>query len=205
MCFYFQLSADAQTLENRFKKSISNNKRIGNQVYFNAFEHPHVPVVLKNNDSIQYFEWGLIPNWAKNNTIQKHTLNARIETLHEKPSFKNVLMNRCIIPATGFYEWQWLDKKGKNKQRFLIQSKNVSIFCFAGLTSEWVDITTGEVKNTFTIVTTQANELMSKIHNTKQRMPVILKTSDENAWLNGEDYTDFAFPYSTDMIASEIS
>jgi len=201
MCFYFQLSADAQTLENRFQRKFHETAIFKPKSWINAFEHPLIPIVLPKQNNFEYFEWGLIPFWAKNTSIQKSTLNARIETIEEKPAFKNIISNRCLIPATGFYEWQWLDLKGKEKQRYLIQSSKQSIFSFAGLTSQWMDPSTNKIKKTFTLLTTQADELMSKIHNTKQRMPLILNEKDENKWLMGYDFKSFAFPYQSDLIA----
>jgi len=127
-------------------------------------------------------------------------LNARIETLNEKPSFKDVIQNRCLIIADGFYEWQWLTKSGSRKQKYLITLPKEELFAFAGLYSEWTD-SEGAVLNSYTMVTTQANELMSEIHNTKQRMPIILKQEDEQHWLNGEDYNGFKFPYSNNLVA----
>lgn len=204
MCFYFQLSADAQTLENRFQRKFHETPIFQPKTWINAFEHPLIPIVLPNQLNFEFYEWGLIPFWAKNTSIQKSTLNARIETIEEKPAFKNIISNRCLIPATGFYEWQWLDPKGKEKQKYLIQSSKQSIFSFAGLTSQWMDLSTGTKKNTFTLLTTQADEMMSKIHNTKQRMPIILNEKDENNWLLGIDYHLFAFPYPCDLVANRF-
>jgi putative SOS response-associated peptidase YedK len=75
----------------------------------------------------------LIPAWAKDKTIQQYTLNAKIETLNEKPSFKNNIKNRCLVIADGYYEWQWLDPKGKNKQKYLITLTSEEPFAFAGI------------------------------------------------------------------------
>ncbi len=204
MCFYFQLSADAQTLENRFQRKFHETAIFKSKSWINAFEHPLIPIVLPNQYNFEFFEWGLIPFWAKDTSIQKSTLNARMETLTEKPAFKNIISNRCLIPSTGFYEWQWLDPKGKEKQRYLIQSSKQSIFCFAGLTSQWSDLSTGKKRNTFTLLTTQANETMSEIHNTKQRMPLILNEKDENNWLLGYDFKSYAFPYRYDLVAKKF-
>ena len=124
-----------------------------------------------------------MPKWAKDKKFQANTLNARLETLSEKPSFRNVLGNRCLVPAEGFVEWQWQDPKGKEKVKYLIEINESPIFTFAGLWSEWVNENTGEIIPTYTIITTEANELMAKIHNTKKRMPVILHPDFEKNWL----------------------
>jgi len=86
------------------------------------------------------------------------------------------------VIANGFFEWQWLDPKGKTKQKYEIGLPDEELFAFAGLYSQWINPATAEVKNTFTIVTTEANPLLSEIHNTKKRMPIILKKEDETHW-----------------------
>ncbi|MCE5320657.1 MAG: SOS response-associated peptidase [Bacteroidales bacterium] len=154
-------------------------------VNYNGFAHPDVIVVANTQpNKLQLMNWGLIPFWAKDRTIQNSTLNAKIETLNEKPSFKYSINNRCLIFADGFFEWQWLDEKGKNKQKYLLALKDESPFAFAGLWNAWSDKSTGEQLKTFTILTTEANKLLSEIHNSKKRMPVIV--SNETKWLMGE-------------------
>jgi putative SOS response-associated peptidase YedK len=95
------------------------------------------------------FHWGLIPAWAKDNSIRKNTLNAKIETISEKPSYRNSANNSCLILTDGFYEWQWLDDKGKNKQKYLFTLPNNETFEFAGLWNEWVDKSKGEIFKTY--------------------------------------------------------
>ncbi|MFZ4739658.1 MAG: SOS response-associated peptidase [Bacteroidales bacterium] len=186
MCFHSRLSKKAQALQNRFKADYSNLEIILPETY-NAFQHPKTPVITnKDADKIQLFNWGLIPHWAKDDSIKKMTLNARYESITEKPAFRNAVNNRCLVLADGFYEWQWLDEKGKNKQKHLITLHDDEAFAFAGLWSNWLDKSTGEIKNTYTILTTEANELMSKIHNSKKRMPMILSAANESEWLSGQ-------------------
>ena len=127
----------------------------------------------------------MIPHWAKDDSIRKNTLNARSETIHEKPSFRQVVNNRCLVLSDGFFEWQWLDEKGKKKQKYEITLPSNELFAFAGLWSEWVDKTTGELINSYAILTTEANETMSRIHNSKKRMPMILSRDNERGWING--------------------
>lgn len=183
MCFHSQQTKTAQELENRFKVKFKNPTLFTSGVY-NGFEHPKTPVITSQEaHEIQLFNWGLIPSWAKDNSIRKNTLNARIETLNEKASFKNVINNRCLILADGFYEWEWLDAKGKQKQKYLINLPGEEAFAFAGLWSQWREPVTGEILKTYTILTTDANDLMAKIHNTKKRMPMLV--SNEKEWLNG--------------------
>lgn len=92
----------------------------------------------------------------------------------EKPSFKDSINKRCLVIVDGFYEWQWLDKVGKSKQKYLITHKQDEPFAFAGLYNDWLNPATGDIRRTYTIVTTEANELMAEIHNNKKRMPVSL-------------------------------
>lgn len=187
MCFYSKQSKTAQELQHRFNAKFENESLYQPGIY-NGFQFPKTPVITnKLTDTIQLYQWGLIPFWAKEESIRQYTLNARIETIHEKPSFRNVVQNRCLILADGFYEWQWLDPKGKFKQKYELTLPDNEPFAFAGLYSEWLDKSTGELRNTYTILTTAANELMSKIHNTKKRMPVILSAEYEQQWLHGQE------------------
>lgn len=191
MCFHSKLSKKAQALQNRFKAKFENVDILLPEIY-NAFQYPKTPIITNREaDKIQLFNWGLIPAWAKDDTIKKMTLNARIETIAEKPAFKGSIKNRCLILADGFYEWQWLDPKGKNKQKYLITLPDDDAFAFAGLWSEWIDKSTGELLKTYTILTTEANGLMSKIHNSKKRMPVIVSKENEKKWLEGDKINSF--------------
>ena len=139
---------------------------------------------------------GLIPFWAKDDSIKQYTLNAKIETLNEKPAFKNSVKNRCLVIADGFYEWKWLDEKGRKKQKYLITLPDSDLFAFAGIWSEWQNKSTGEIINSYSIITTEANELMAEIHNSKKRMPVILTKKNEKDWLGGEEINDFNPDYA---------
>lgn len=184
MCYYSKQTTDAQTLENRFNLLPIGDLPI-NSDRFNGFTNPLTPIITntqKNN--IQLYSWGLIPSWAKDESFRKNTLNARIESLEEKPSYRNYIKNRCLIVVDGFYEWKWLDPAGKDKLQYLITLPNEELFAFAGIYSSWTNKLTGEVINTYSMVITEANELMAEIHNTKKRMPVILTKENEQDWLN---------------------
>lgn len=183
MCFHSKQSKSAQELQHRFKAMIEELNQLQPAIY-NGFTFPKTPIITNSNpEKIQLCQWGLIPHWAKDSSIQKNTLNAKLETLNEKPSFRNVLNNRCLVIADAFYEWQWLDERGKNKQKYEIHLPNNELFAFAGLWDNWVDTTTGEIITSYTIITTEANELLSKIHNSKKRMPVIIDMDNEIDWL----------------------
>ena len=97
----------------------------------------------------------------------------------------------------------WIQKGKKNKKYELCLPKE-ELFAFAGLYSHWVDTETGEIKNTYAILTTEANPLLAEIHNHKKRMPVVLKREEKSKWLNRESIEHFAFPYSADLIAVKL-
>jgi len=201
MCYNTKLIRTALEIENRFDAKFQNKTEYIPREEINAFTFPKTPVIVNNfPETIQNLQWGLIPSWAKDSSIQKYTLNAKIETLSLKPSFKDTVENRCLIIVDGFFEWQWLDLKGKKKQKYLITLPENEIFAFAGIYSDWLDKQTGEIIATYSIITTEANEIMSKIHNIKKRMPVVLSLENERKWLNGEPFESFK-KVSTTLLA----
>jgi putative SOS response-associated peptidase YedK len=120
--------------------------------------------------------WGLIPSWSRE---PKGLINARAETLLEKPSFREAFKRRrCLIPADGFYEWK---KEAKGKQPYYFQLKDGELFAFAGIWEEWGK--DEDSVRTCAIITTEPNELLSPLHN---RMPVILREEDYEGWLGGD-------------------
>jgi putative SOS response-associated peptidase YedK len=122
--------------------------------------------------------WGLVPSWAKDLSVGTQMINARAETVAEKPAFRQALeKRRCIVPATGFYEWQGAPGQ---KQPYAITFPDQPVFGFAGLWERWRPAE-GEPLDTFTIVTTDANESVASIHD---RMPVILSPHDADTWLS---------------------
>jgi putative SOS response-associated peptidase YedK len=182
MCVYISITLSGTEIESRYnRKLIPEEKDIFTGFYFaSAFEKPSVPVITGSSNKINFYEWGLIPFWAKDaesaEVIRKKTFNARSETVFEKPSFKNSIMKRrCLIVADGFFEWK--DVGGK-KYPYYIKLKDQKIFSIAGIYDIWHD------KRTFSVITTEANGLMAEIHNVKKRMPVILKREDEEKWLS---------------------
>ena len=186
MCFHSKQSKSAQALKNRFNATFEKEKNFSPALAINGFTFPATPVITNAAPTkIQLFNWGLLPSWATDIAYRKNTLNAKIETIKEKPSFRQSVNNRCLIPVDGFYEWQWLDEKGKKKQKYLLALPKDELFCLAGIWNIWVDKSTGEIINTYAILTTEANELMAKIHNSKKRMPVIVNKENEGNWLKG--------------------
>jgi putative SOS response-associated peptidase YedK len=154
-----------------------------------GFTFLQMPVItMEHPQHIQLMHWGLIPHWVKTKAdadkLKAQTLNARGETVFEKPSFRSgITHHRCLVPADGFFEWMDFAKK---KYPHYVYFKRQDIFCFAGIHSRWTDFETGEVFDTFSIITTEANPLMARIHNVKLRMPVILPASHYAEWLSTE-------------------
>jgi putative SOS response-associated peptidase YedK len=129
--------------------------------------------------------WGLVPYWAKDVKIGYSLINAKAETVAEKPAFREAFKSRrCLIAADGFYEWKKFD--AKIKQPYAITLKNRSVFGFAGLWERWKDKASGEVLRSCTIITTTPNEVCAPIHD---RMPVIVAPEDYGKWL-GEQEAD---------------
>lgn len=176
MCGRFTLTTDLKALAERFcvPASTANYSPRYNIA-------PTQPVIVVGDDGARYMKvmkWGLIPSWAKDPSIGSKMINARAETIAEKPSFRNALKKRrCLIPASGFYEWQ---KLGTGKQPLHIVLKSREPFAFAGVWEHWTSPEMEEVL-TCTIITTAANELMKSVHD---RMPVILSREDEAMWLD---------------------
>lgn len=123
MCYYVSNNLTKKEIKNSFGVKFQQDfKGLG---FLNGFSNPKMPVIIDENpDEAILGDWGLIPFWSKDRKIQKMTLNARIETLAEKPSFKNSVSHRCLVLVNGFYEWKWLDSKGKNKEKYFIQLDN---------------------------------------------------------------------------------
>lgn len=195
-------------VEKRFKAKVDKPDNFLQSDYIVGFEYLNVPVIINSNPELisTDYRWGLVPSWAKDKDFRKNTLNARIETIHEKPSFKNVVQNRCLVIASSFFEWRWLDEKGKSKEKYEISSTDSEVFAFAGLYDTWVDKIDGKQYNSFLIVTTQANEQMKYIHNHKERMPIMLNSNDELAWLDSKNKVEaFSFPnYKPNLIGFKI-
>ena len=205
MCYRTKLNSKIQEIEKTFEATFLEPDAYEPKEEINGFDFAKTPVITaEGKGEILMYNWGLIPFWAKDDKIKKSTLNAKIETVSEKPAFRDAVKNRCLILADGYYEWQWKDAKGKGKQKYLISPKEQEIFAFAGIYSSWRNPNTGEQLNSYSILTTEANELMSEIHNNKKRMPVVLKATDRNLWLSGVETENFAFPYEVELRAMEV-
>jgi putative SOS response-associated peptidase YedK len=139
-------------------------------------------LVLRQDDGKlipDLFRWGLIPAWAKDMKIGYKLINARGDTVAEKPSFRTAFKKRrCIVPLSGFIEWK---RDGESKRPFKIHLKDEPILSMAGLWEEWHNPENEEVVHSFCVITTEANSFMEKIHD---RMPVILSPESEEKWLD---------------------
>jgi putative SOS response-associated peptidase YedK len=188
MCFYYCLTKKNPTklIENKIVKE-EQLSLFNDSFLVNAFDNPAMPVITDDKpDEIQFFHWGIIPNWVKDKAsadkLRNSTLNAKSETIFEKASFKNsITKRRCLILCSGFFEWQKI--KGK-KYPYYISLKNDEVFVFGGIWSTWTDKETGEILNTYSVITTEANELVGSIHNTKKRMPLILEPENALKWID---------------------
>jgi putative SOS response-associated peptidase YedK len=152
-----------------------------------GFSHQRIPVLTQEDPRVVHsYNWGLIPAWCRNEEQAKemmgNTLNARCDTIFEKPSYKSsIIKKRCLIYVKGFFEWRDFNKK---KYPYYIYLKNQPVFSFGGIYETWINKDTGEIWNTTSIVTTDANPLMAQIHNTKLRMPLILGNDQAKEWIN---------------------
>ena len=189
MCFHNSMSKKAIEVAARYgrKSDIVEIYQdiLNEQYHVNAFNFPRYPVITKS-DEVQVYNWGLIPFWVKSEEdaeeIRRMTLNARADTIFEKPSFREPIMKkRCIIPSTGYFEWR---HEGAKKIPYYIYLKDEPIFSMAGIYDTWLDKSTGEEYTTFSILTTDTNPMTDYIHNTKHRMPAILSKENEEKWLD---------------------
>ena len=187
MCYFVEINLPRKELETRFGISMPEDPRYMPGFVHSAFTKPYLPVITNDSpEIIQLFRWGLIPSWVKDEktaeNILKGTFNARAETIWEKPSFRKAAKEkRCIVPAHGFFEWH---AEGERKTAYYIKRKDDKPFAFAGLYEDWFNPETGEIINTYSVITTNANKLMEKIHNLKKRMPAILPVETEKEWIN---------------------
>ena len=179
MCGRFALLTHAEALIERFGVEEVIKRP---EPRYNISPSQSVTVVVQREKrELTEMRWGLIPSWVKDASIGKRMINARAETVSEKPSFRSAFKKRrCLILADGFYEWQ---KVGKIKIPTHIRIMNREPFAFAGLYEYW-KTKSGKMLESCTIITTTPNELMSPIHH---RMPVILSPENEDAWVDPEN------------------
>jgi len=207
MCFTIALTQKALQQSNRLINKFPQLETVDSNYCISAFTFPiHSVITAEKPDEITLLQWGLIPHWTKTTIdalkTRQYNLNAKSETVFEKPSFKKSIQNkRCLVTVSGFYEWRTF---GGKKYPYYIYLKEESIFMLAGIYDNWVDKETGEIFNTFSILTTKANPMMSVIHNTKLRMPVILSPETEMEWVDNkltqEEIIKNFVPFSEDRL-----
>ncbi len=182
MCGRFEANISKEKL---IKKFGINHWQLDNyQPRYNIPPSSNIPIIRQIGDRriVDKAYWGLIPSWSKDRNIAFRMFNARSETLTEKPSFRTAYKRkRCLIPASGYYEWQKLDNN--NKQPYWIGRKDNEPFAMAGLFEDWTDTETGELVESCTIITQSSYSELAHIHD---RMPVILPESNYMQWLSCE-------------------
>ncbi len=178
MCGRYVLAQDYEELKKRFGLELSD---FSMKPSYNIAPGQANPVITNGSGrTIKAMKWGLIPHWAKDPRIAYKMINARSETVAEKPGYRDAFKNkRCLIPASGFYEWQKSASDPKKKTPIHIRLKKSELFAFAGLWSLWIK-NESEIFS-YTIITTEANNYLKVYHD---RMPVILNKSDESLWLD---------------------
>ncbi len=187
MCFTVNVNLIKEELENRYGATLIDPDKYRPSYYYHAFGLPSLPAICSGEPSkIRLLKWGLIPAWTKGidqaNIIRYKTFNARSESIETKKSFSSSFRSkRCLIPVKGFFEWQHI---GNEKIPWYIYHAENEVLTIAGIYDDWVENNTGTVLTTFSIVTTDANELMANIHNSGKRMPVILNKSSETMWID---------------------
>jgi len=202
----FTLTHDLQSIAKAFNATASASLQI--VPHYNIAPTQNIVTVMHEKENyLDVLRWGLIPSWAKDESIGSRMINARAETLAEKASFKRLLSGkRCLVVADGFYEWMQ-EPGSKAKTPMYIKLKNDEMLAFAGLWDSWKNAA-GEQIRTCTIITTEPNELMARIHN---RMPAILAPEAREQWLDPTNRDASALssllgPYSSEeMVARPVS
>lgn len=179
MCGRYTLYGPVSRLRKQFDAELAGFEF---EPRYNAAPMQWLPAIRQRPSGeriIHRLRWGLVPSWAKDEAIATKLINARGETVADKPSFRTALRKRrCIVPANGFYEWRALAGR---KQPYFIHAANDELIGLAGLWERWTRPADGEEIDTFTIVTTEANATVAPVHD---RMPVILSPADYGAWLD---------------------
>jgi putative SOS response-associated peptidase YedK len=163
--------------------------------HVSGFTHPKAPVLTAAEpQKIKPFIWGFIPHWSKTREDAMKNANVYLNTTCEKATstYKPFFRQRCLVFVKGFFEWQWKDEKGKEKVPYFIHMDKP--FALGGYYNSWTDKETGEVFDTYSVITTPANELMAAIHNNKKRMPLIVPETDWSVWLDQNAQQDAILP-----------
>ena len=200
MCGRFALFSVGESLSNWFDVEVADNIT----TRYNIAPTQDVPIITNDQPSkLQIAKWGLIPKWAKDDKIAYSTINARFESIQQKPAYKLPFKTqRGLIPTNGFYEWK---KEGSKKTPFYFKLKSNNLFAFAGIFDIWKN-SNGDLIKSFSIITLPANDIVKPIHD---RMPAILKREHEILWLNNstpEKLLEILLPYpSKNLISYQVS
>jgi putative SOS response-associated peptidase YedK len=190
MCYYSSISVGFKIIEDRFGARFVQTESFQPVYSASAFTFPALPVISNENpEQIVLMNWGLIPFWIKDASsalsIRQQTINARAETLLEKPAFRQAAAaKRCLVLVDGFFEWR--HETGRTIPYF-IRLVDHNPFALAGVWDSWLNPQTQQRMRSFAVITTRANSLLEFIHNTKKRMPVILPRDQEKVWLGKLD------------------
>ena len=174
--------------------------------HYNIYPSSYTPVLISKNRIriVKDMKWGLIPSWASNSSIGNQMINARSESILEKPSFQDLVnKNRCIIFSSGYFEWKILNKK---KQPFYITKSTNKILPLAGLWTTW-ESKKSEITHSYAIITGKAQSNLEHIHH---RMPIILRRNNIEKWINSDKYSfhtvqKFLKPKSSDLVFHNVS
>lgn len=197
MCGRYTLTKPKKSIESHFRAQLPKG---AHRQRYNIAPTQSLPVVVASHDEreMETMRWGLVPSWTKDLKTQSPLINARAETIQEKPSFKNSFKTkRCLVPADGFYEWV---QKDSGKVPYRIHLAGEALFAFAGIWAEWGK--DDARLRSFAILTTEANSVLQSLHH---RMPVILAPETYGRWLDAsatqEELTTLLKPYPSELMA----
>ena len=199
MCGRFYLIASAVEI----KKKFNLDQALDLVPRYNIAPTQFSPIVIgaAKDRTVHMARWGLVPSWSRDLSLGARMVNAPAEEIEDKPVFRSAFhAQRCLVPANGYYEWR---TRAARKQPFKIMLRNGALCAFAGLREKWTP-ETGEPVETFAIVTTRANKLVSEVN---ERMPVIIAPADYQRWLTGSDPTAkrLLVPYTGTMTIAPVS
>ena len=204
MCGRYYRRSDKQKIAEAFRTGLPTTFEI--LPSYNVAPQTFQPVVCFNRKTqereLVQMRWGLVPYWAKDAKIGYSTINAKAETLTTSPTFREAIKRRrCLIPADGFFEWQPIDNK--TKQPFAFGLKDGTLFALAGLFDVWRDKATGQALLSYSVITTDPNELLEPFHN---RMPVIVRPADYERWMAPAEPShlplDLLRPYPDELMSA---
>jgi putative SOS response-associated peptidase YedK len=187
MCYHTSVQITAKDLVKIFNAPFPKEEKYKVLYLADGFAHPDMAVLSHEQErSLNIYSWGLIPLWAKDWNhavkVRNHTLNARLEDVFKKPSYRAaILSRRCVIPVTGIFEWKDI---GKERIPFYIHPKEHPVFYLAGIYSHWTDPSTRDQITTFSLLTCVANEMMNDIHSGVKHMPLMLDREVIDDWIS---------------------